>query len=160
MELMLVLAPYNEAALNLLTQASPPVVASQFTVTETLTEYPEEFLQVLQAAAAALSDVDLSASQAAAVASRGIPMLGGATNPIEAVYKAVWATIMEAVKARAVEQKRSLFLAPFADIEGKYHKPPVEEEVIARVTKNLEARSYQEISWHRADGRVMLRCTW
>jgi len=160
MELMLVLAPHNEAALNLLTQASPPVAASQFTVEETLAEYPEEFLQVLQAAAAALSDVDLSASQAAAVASGGITVLGEATTPVEAVYKEVWATIMEAVRARAADQKRSLFLAPFANIEGKHHKALIEDEVMAKVVQNLESRDYQNTTWHRVDGRVMLRCTW
>ncbi|MDB4278228.1 hypothetical protein N9917_01360 [Deltaproteobacteria bacterium] len=167
MELMLVLAPYNQGVLDLL-QNGGNVIATRIT---TEGEVPVEAVPELMAMVtdcakkvdARLGTTGFTAKEAAAQANAhadGITVLGAPESLEAEVFKSVWTLIQTAVRDRSVEGKRHLMIEPFSNIPGKLHPAPIEITVMAKLGKNLTDRGYTDIDWDRRDGRVVLTFSW
>lgn len=165
MDLMLVLAPYNQAIVDLVHQ-SGNVVALRITSEGDLP--PEEMAEVANILTEAGTRIealggDITADQAATQAADGtevVAVLGAPETLEEEVYRSVWRLVLSAVRERSQDHKRSLMIEPFANVPGKLHPAAVEDVVLEKLEKNLRDRQYKDIEWDRRDGRVVLTFGW
>jgi hypothetical protein len=168
MDLMLVLAPYNQGVVELL-QNGGNVIASRITIegevpadsVATLADMVTDCAKKMDSHLGGVGGI--TASEAAATAranADGVTVLGAPESMEAEVFKAVWTLVQTAVRDRSIEGKRNLTIEPFANIPGKLHPAPIEDAVLEKLKKNLGDRDYTDIEWDRRDGRLVLTFSW
>jgi len=168
MDLMLALAPYNKAIIDLMTQTGD-IIAVRISVDEDVS--PEKATKLLDIVTEAAEAVDahlgglegMTAAEAAKQSDANddsILVLGAPEDLEGEIFKAIWVVCLEAVKERSSHGKRTVTMEPFGNLPGKLHPINVEESVMEKVEKNLRDRQYKDIEWDRRDGRVVLQFGW
>ena len=168
MDLMLVLAPYNQGVVELLQNGGNVIAARISLEGDVPVESVATLADMVTDCAKKMDDHlggvgGITAKEAAEVAhahADGVTVLGAPESLEAEVFQAVWTMIQTAVRDRSIEGKRNLMIEPFSNIPGKLHPAPIETTVMAKLGKNLADRQYTDIEWDRRDGRVVLTFSW